>query len=76
MKRMDLHVVPLALKDGLLNLKARKRANIRNRYNQVPHLTQDTNGKVALKASSHSRDTKSTSCDMKRSGLRVFGLGS
>ena len=24
----------------------RKRAKIRNRYNQVPHLTQDTNGKV------------------------------
>ena len=22
-------------------------AKIRNRYNQVPHLTQDTNGKVA-----------------------------
>ena len=27
-------------------LKVRKRANIRNRYNQTPHLTQDTNGKV------------------------------
>ena len=26
--------------------KARKRPKIRNRYNQVPHLTQDTNGKV------------------------------
>ena len=26
--------------------KVRKRANIRNRYNQAPHLTQDTNGKV------------------------------
>ena len=24
----------------------RKRAKIRNRYNQAPHLTQDTNGKV------------------------------
>ena len=24
----------------------RKMANIRNRYNQAPHLTQDTNGKV------------------------------
>ena len=24
----------------------RKRANIRNRYNQAPQLTQDTNGKV------------------------------
>ena len=26
--------------------KVRKSANTRNRYNQVPHLTQDTNGKV------------------------------
>ena len=30
-----------------LNFKVRKRAKIRNRYNQVPHLTQGTNGKVA-----------------------------
>ena len=29
-----------------LLLKVRKGAKIRNRYNQVPHLTQDTNGKV------------------------------
>ena len=27
-------------------LKVSKGAQIRNRYNQVPHLTQDTNGKV------------------------------
>ena len=27
-------------------VKVGKGANIRNRYNQVPHLTQDTNGKV------------------------------
>ena len=26
--------------------EVRKRAKIRNRYNQTPHLTQDTNGKV------------------------------
>ena len=26
--------------------KVSKGAKIRNRYNQVPHLTQDTNGKV------------------------------
>ena len=26
--------------------KVRKGSKIRNRYNQVPHLTQDTNGKV------------------------------
>ena len=28
------------------SLKVSKGAKIRNRYNQVPHLTQDTNGKV------------------------------
>ena len=27
-------------------MKVRKRAKIWNRYNQVPHLTQDTNGKA------------------------------
>ena len=27
-------------------IKLSKCAKIRNRYNQVPHLTQDTNGKV------------------------------
>ena len=28
------------------SLKERKRAEIKNQYNQAPHLTQDTNGKV------------------------------
>ena len=28
------------------NDKVRNRAKIRNQYNQAPHLTQDTNGKV------------------------------
>ena len=27
-------------------MKVSKEAKIRNRYNEVPHLTQDTNGKV------------------------------
>ena len=27
-------------------IKVRRRAKIRNRYNQAPHMTQDTNGKV------------------------------
>ena len=39
------------VKSGLTNVlknanKVSKGAKIRNRYNQVPHLTQDTNGKV------------------------------
>ena len=28
------------------SMKVSKGAKIRNRYNQIPHLTQDTNGKV------------------------------
>ena len=30
----------------MCEIKVRKRANIRNRYNQVPHLTKDKSGKV------------------------------
>ena len=30
----------------IFTYKVRKRAKIRNRYNQAPRLTQDTNGKV------------------------------
>ena len=30
----------------MVDVKVSKGAKIRNRYNQVPHLTQDTNGKV------------------------------
>ena len=30
----------------IILIKVSKGAKIRNRYNQVPHLTQDTNGKV------------------------------
>ena len=37
--------VMLTNKWDLIN-KVSKDAKIRNRYNQVPHLTQDTNGKV------------------------------
>ena len=31
---------------NMVNSKLSKGAKIRNRYNQVPHLTQDTNGEV------------------------------
>ena len=31
---------------NVYGIKVSKGAKIRNRYNQVPHLTQDTNGKV------------------------------
>ena len=33
-------------KRGIIGVKVSKGAKIRKRYNQVPHLTQDTNGKV------------------------------
>ena len=32
---------------NLVTIKVRKRTKIRNRYNQAPHLTHDTNGKVS-----------------------------
>ena len=35
-----------AIRWFLLLIKISKGAKVRNRYNQVPHLTQDTNGKV------------------------------
>ena len=36
----------MSLKKPSRVVKVSKGAKIRNRYNQVPHLTQDTNGKV------------------------------
>ena len=33
---------------GIELMKVRKGAKIRNRYNQVSHLTQDTKGKVTI----------------------------
>ena len=47
---------------GLNDTKVSKGAKIRNRYNQAPHLTQDTNGKV-----SNSQQTPQTRA--KRSAL-------
>ena len=35
-----------SLSDILLSVRISKGAKIRGPYNQVPHLTQDTNGKV------------------------------
>ena len=44
--RIRLGPVPLASCGNGSGVKVSKVAKIRNRYNQVPHLTQDTNGKV------------------------------
>ena len=40
--------ISLKVSDSSRNghINVRLRAKIRNRYNQAPHLTQDTNGKV------------------------------
>ena len=46
----DLLVVATAVRSNaailLLSVKVSKGTKIRNQYNQVPHPTQDTNGKV------------------------------
>ena len=42
-----LYIKPRSSSYYFINLvKVRKRAKIRNRYNQAPHLTQDINGRV------------------------------
>ena len=41
-----LEIVVLPIGHCPLNIKVSKGAKFRNQYNQVPHLTQDTNGKV------------------------------
>ena len=45
---VKLTLRPWSLLEGTIEdlLKVSNGAKIRNRYNQVPHLTQDTNGKV------------------------------
>ena len=42
-------------------LKVRKGAKIRNRYNQAPHLTQDTNGKVTISQLDTTNDSQEVS---------------
>ena len=41
--------------------KVSKDAKIRNRYNQVPHLTQDTNGKVTNSQSDITKESQEVS---------------
>ena len=42
-------------------MKVSKGAKIRNRYNQVPHLTQDTNGKVTKSQLDTTNESKEVS---------------
>ena len=37
---------PLLFVNSIIMINVSKSANIRNRYNQVPHLTEDTNEEV------------------------------
>ena len=43
---LQRHIIHFNKNPHALSIKVRKWAKIRNRYNQAPHLTQDTNGKV------------------------------
>ena len=45
----------------LLELEVSKGAKIRNRYNQVRHLTQDTNGKVTNSQSDTTNESQEVS---------------
>ena len=42
----DITVFSSTFEEHIEIIEVSKDAKIRNRYNQVPHLTQDTNGKV------------------------------
>ena len=42
----------------MLMEKVSKGAKIKNRYNQVPHLTQDTNGKVTSSQSDTTNESQ------------------
>ena len=44
-----------------IHIKERKMAKIRNRYNQAPHLTQDTNGKVTTSQLDITNESKEAS---------------
>ena len=59
-------VLTMIFLETMFVIKVSKVAKIRNRYNQVPHLTQDTNGKVT-----NSQKTPQTRA--KRSALSPAG---
>ena len=58
--------------DIKITLKVSKRAKIRNQYNQVPHLTQDTNGKVTNSQLSFLRKKSYTHCCYGRHFIQVL----
>ena len=44
--KLIFFLIHIRFKGEVGTIKVSKGAKIKNRYNQVPHLTQDTNGKV------------------------------
>ena len=52
--------------------KVSKGAKIRNRYNQVPHLTQDTNGKVTNSQLDTTNESQEVSPFSRTSGRNKF----
>ena len=54
----------------IIVLKVKKRAKIRNRYNQAPDLTQDTNGKVTTSQLDITNESQEAAGDHKASTNR------
>ena len=60
-----------------INLKVSNGAKIRNRYNQVPHLTQDTSGKVTNSQKTPQTRAKRSALSQQvttKPGLVLYGL--
>ena len=59
---------------SVLLLQVRKRAKIRNRYNKVPHLTKDTNGKVTIRYHNQSQEVSPFTSDDHKTSINRSAL--
>ena len=69
-----LEVIWFDLTDNTATMKVRKRAKIRNRYYQAPHLTLDTNGKVTtsqLDITNESREASPFPADDYKASINI-----
>ena len=57
--KKESEIVQTILNKLYVDDKVSKGAKVRNRYNQVPHLTQDTNGKVTNSQLDTTNESKS-----------------
>ena len=48
--KLKVSIVDIKSKVSIMDIKVSKGAKIRNRYNKVPQMTQDTSGKVRFKS--------------------------